>query len=64
MAKTDDHREQNRIDPAWPQTAPGEPGVTELAASVQAALSPFGETQFPLDEIPYEHPHTEINMTP
>jgi hypothetical protein len=37
--------------------------VSELAAPLQGALSPFGEVTFPLpeDEVPYEHPHTEIN---
>ncbi|WP_298181085.1 hypothetical protein [Saccharomonospora sp.] len=57
----DDKRKQNRIDPEWPDV---EHAVTELAADRQGALSPFGETTFPLESIPYEHPKTEINKTP
>jgi hypothetical protein len=50
----------NRIDPAWPDVPHP---VSELAASVQGALSPFGDVEFPLpaDELPYEHPVTKIN---
>lgn len=63
VVKADD-RKQARIDPAWPETAPGQLGVSEFTASLQAALSPFGDTTFPLDKIPYEHPETEINKSP
>ena len=35
--------------------------LTVLATDVQGNLSPFGEIQFPLDEVPYTHPHTEVN---
>ena len=51
---------EDRIDPAWPQVPDGHP-VTELTSDVQGNLSPFGEVQFPLDEVPYEHPVTEVN---
>ena len=27
----------------------------------QGSLSPFGDVEFPLDEVPYVHPVTEIN---
>ncbi|WP_031464705.1 hypothetical protein [Sciscionella sediminilitoris] len=47
------------IDPAWPQ-GDGHP-VTELAADRQGSLSPFGEVTFPVDDLPYVHPETEIN---
>jgi hypothetical protein len=52
-----------RIDPAWPEDQPGDHPVSELAADRQGSLSPFGSIVFPVDasELPYEHPHTEIN---
>lgn len=50
-----------RIDPAWPDLPEGEYPVSELAAPVQGSFSPFGELEFPLPEVPYEHPVTEIN---
>ncbi|MDT7579544.1 MAG: hypothetical protein QOK35_808 [Pseudonocardiales bacterium] len=49
---------EDRRDPAWPD---GDHPVTELTSDVQGNLSPFGEIQFPLDEVPYEHPVTEVN---
>lgn len=51
-----------RTDPAWPDHGGAQP-VTELAAPLQGALSPFGDIQFPLpaDELPYVHPVTKIN---
>jgi hypothetical protein len=55
----------DRIDPTWPSWSEEDHPVSELAASVQGALSPFGEVTFPLppDQLPYEHPHTEINRS-
>jgi hypothetical protein len=50
-----------RIDPSWPELPNGDHPVTELAADRQGSLSPFGEIEFPLDSVPYEHPVTEIN---
>ncbi len=50
-----------RIDPSWPHVPDGGHPVSELAAPVQASLSPFGDLEFPLDSVPYEHPVTEIN---
>jgi hypothetical protein len=52
---------EGRIDPTWPQQPDGGHPVSELAASVQGSLSPFGDVEFPLDEVPYVHPVTEIN---
>ncbi|HEY1966349.1 MAG TPA: hypothetical protein VGH89_00270 [Pseudonocardia sp.] len=50
-----------RIDPAWPQLPDGAHPVSELAAPVQGSLSPFGDVEFPLDSVNYEHPVTVIN---
>lgn len=60
MAKA---KRTHRIDPAWPTWSEEDHPVSELLASIQGALSPYGEVTFPLpaDQIPYEHPHTEIN---
>jgi hypothetical protein len=52
---------KGRIDPTWPELPDGEHPVTELASPVQGSLSPFGDIEFPLDEVPYVHPRTEIN---
>jgi len=55
-----DGKRSARIDPAWP-TVPHP--VSEVAASLQGALSPFGDVEFPVpaEELPYEHPVTKIN---
>ena len=50
-----------RIDPAWPVLPDGEHPVSELASATQGSMSPFGDIEFPLDAVPYEHPVTEIN---
>ena len=52
---------EERIDPAWPQLPEGEHPVTELTCDVQGSLSPFGELEFPLEDVPYVHPTTEVN---
>ncbi|MBV9920695.1 MAG: hypothetical protein JOY78_07585 [Pseudonocardia sp.] len=52
---------QGRVDPTWPDLPDGEHPISELAADRQGSLSPFGDIEFPLDEVPYEHPHTVIN---
>ena len=51
------------VDPTWPVVDEGEHVLSEFNASVQGALSPFGDIEFPLpaDEIPYVHPKTVIN---
>jgi hypothetical protein len=51
----------SRIDPTWPKLPEGAHPVSELAAPTQGSLSPFGDVEFPLDEVDYEHPVTEIN---
>lgn len=63
MAKTDD-RKNTRIDPTWPEAPDGDHPVSEVASGMQGALSPFGDTTFPLESVPYEHPETEINTKP
>ena len=50
-----------RIDPNWPNVPDGEHPLSELCSPVQASFSPFGDVEFPLPEVPYEHPVTEIN---
>lgn len=52
-----------RTDPSWPATSEHDAPVSELAATLQGALSPFGEVTFPLpaEELPYVHPVTKIN---
>jgi hypothetical protein len=50
-----------RIDPTWPVLPDGEHPVSELAAPTQGSMSPFGDIEFPLDTVPYEHPVTELN---
>jgi len=52
---------RERIDPSWPSRSEDDHPVSELASPVQGALSPFGEVEFPLDEVPYVHPRTVIN---
>lgn len=49
------------VDPTWPELPDGQHPVTELNTDVQGALSPFGEVEFPLKSVPYEHPVTIIN---
>lgn len=62
QAPTDGQRPSRsvRIDPEWPDVPHP---VSEVAASLQGALSPFGDVEFPLpaEELPYRHPVTKIN---
>lgn len=50
-----------RLDPSWPKLPDGEHPLDELLGSYQGSFSPFGEIEFPLADVPYEHPVTEIN---
>ena len=50
-----------RIDPTWPESVDGEYPVSEIVSDVQGASSPFGDVEFPVEEVPYVHPVTEIN---
>jgi hypothetical protein len=54
-------KDTGRIDPTWPAEVDGGHPVSELAADRQGALSPYGDLEFPLEAVPYEHPVTEIN---
>ncbi|GAC68336.1 hypothetical protein [Gordonia soli] len=53
------------VDNGWPKNDEGDSAhaVSEFAATVSGALSPFGETEFPLptDDLPYLNPKTVIN---
>jgi hypothetical protein len=50
-----------RVDPTWPHLPDGEHPVSEALAPTQGSLSPFGDVEFPLQDVPYVHPVTEIN---
>nr|WP_240615930.1 hypothetical protein [Nakamurella deserti] len=54
------------VDPTWPHGEDGDHPVTELNSDRQGALSPFGDTEFPLPSsaVPYKHPKTVINTSP
>lgn len=56
---------EERVDPAWPQGQDGEHAVSEFLADKQGALSPFGDTSFPIteDTLGYQHPVTRINWS-
>lgn len=51
------------IDDGWPTRDPDDHPVSELASDRVGALSPFGDTTFPLPAtaLPYVHPVTVVN---
>ena len=51
------------IDSGWPTRDPEDSPVSELASDRVGALSPFGDTTFPLPaaDLPYVHPVTVVN---
>lgn len=53
------------IDNGWPReiAEAGDHAVSEFAAHLSGALSPFGDVEFPLpaESLPYLHAKTEIN---
>jgi hypothetical protein len=54
--------DNGRIDPNWPADDDhGKHPVSELVADRQGALSPYGDLTFPLPDVGYVHPVTEIN---
>ena len=61
MAKGEGKMKRQFVDSGWPTLPDGEHAVTELASPVAGGLSPFGDLEFPLAEVPYDHPVTEIN---
>lgn len=59
MAKS---KNPERIDPTWPEDLPdGVHPVSEVVSPLQGASSPFGEIEFPVEDVPYVHPETVIN---
>ncbi|CAM3882722.1 MULTISPECIES: hypothetical protein [Tsukamurella] len=57
---TNDKKKAGYVDNGWP-AAEGDHAVSEFAAPLVGALSPFGDVQFPEAHIPYVHPNTRIN---
>jgi hypothetical protein len=53
------------VDNGWPASGEDDHPVSELAADRTGALSPFGDTTFPVpaDELPYIQPVTVINKS-
>jgi hypothetical protein len=51
----------DRIDPSWPKVEENEHPLSELCAPIQASFSPFGDVEFPVEAVEYDHPVTEIN---
>ncbi len=65
MATSDGSKRRSKhwVDPTWPTAEDGSHPVTELASPVAGGLSPFGDLEFPLAEVPYVHPTTVINRS-
>jgi hypothetical protein len=51
----------DRIDPSWPKIEDDGHPLTELCSPIQASFSPFGDVEFPVESVEYDHPVTEIN---
>jgi hypothetical protein len=53
------------VDNGWPASGEDDHPVSELAADRTGALSPFGDTTFPVpaEELPYIQPVTVINKS-
>ncbi len=53
------------VDNGWPTSDDGEheEAVSEFAATISGALSPFGDVEFPLpvEHLPYVHAETQVN---
>ncbi|MYR06638.1 hypothetical protein GTV32_10075 [Gordonia sp. SID5947] len=53
------------VDNGWPKDGDGDSAhaVSEFAAGLSGALSPFGDVEFPLapDDLPYLQPKTIVN---
>ncbi|MFT4044932.1 MAG: hypothetical protein QM673_17355 [Gordonia sp. (in: high G+C Gram-positive bacteria)] len=59
-------KKERYVDNGWPRGEDGtglEHAVSEFAAHVAGALSPFGDVEFPLpaDKVPYVLPKTDVN---
>lgn len=57
---TNEKSKAGYVDNGWPNPE-GEHEVSEFAAPLVGALSPFGDLTFPQAHIPYVHPSTRIN---
>ncbi|WP_026919597.1 hypothetical protein [Gordonia shandongensis] len=51
------------VDNGWPEDHGDDHAVTELVAHIAGALSPFGDTQFPMpaEHLPFVHAKTVVN---
>ncbi|WOC12918.1 hypothetical protein [Gordonia sp. MP11Mi] len=51
------------VDNGWPKETGDDHAVTEFLAHLPGALSPFGDSEFPLpaDDLPYVHAKTVVN---
>ncbi|MEO9327060.1 hypothetical protein [Gordonia aurantiaca] len=61
-----DTGKKHYVDNGWPRNDQGEVidhAVSELATHVSGALSPFGDTEFPIpaDKLPFVQPKTVVN---
>ena len=58
-------KKNHYVDNGWPKDEEGGSAhaVSEFAATISGALSPFGDVEFPLptDTLPYIVPKTQIN---
>ena len=59
-----DNNKKHYVDNGWPASIDvhvGEHAISEFAAPQVGAMSPFGDTEFPMAHVPYVHPVTVIN---
>lgn len=65
MSPVSETKPDQYIDNGWPRelAEAGDHAVSEFAAHLSGALSPFGDVEFPQPAagLPYIHPKTEIN---
>lgn len=64
MGDMADVEKKHYVDPGWPKDVPeGHHAVTELVAADAGALSPYGDTEFPVpaETLHYVHPFTVVN---
>lgn len=54
-------KNKDRFDPSWPKIPGRKTQVSELVSERQGAMSPFGDTTFPVDAstLEYTHPGRE-----
>ncbi|GAB3132181.1 hypothetical protein GCM10027289_19670 [Tsukamurella serpentis] len=63
MSETSNTKKAAYVDNGWPgaQSGAADHAVTEFAAPVVGALSPFGDLTFPQEHVAYVHPVTRVN---